>query len=76
MWAGQVARFDDNRWTQRVTEWQPQEGREARGEQRGRWRNDLVQLKGAAWRHDAQHGQQWRSDVEGCYSQQWGNTAS
>ncbi|GFR79705.1 endonuclease-reverse transcriptase [Elysia marginata] len=66
-WAGHVARFDGNRWTQRVTEWQPREGRRARGKQRRRWRDDLVQLKGATWRHDAQHRQQWRSDVEGYF---------
>ncbi|GFS11490.1 endonuclease-reverse transcriptase [Elysia marginata] len=58
----------------RVTEWQPREGRTARGRQRRRWRDDLVQLKGATWRHDAQHRQQWRSDVEG-YFQQWRDTA-
>ena len=74
-WAGHVARLDDNRWTQRVTEWQPREGRRSRGRQRKRWRDDLVQLKGVTWRHDAQHRQRWRSDVEG-YFQQWRNTAS
>ena len=73
-WAGHVARLDDNRWTQRVTEWQPREGRRSRGRQRKRWRDDLVQLKGVTWRHDAQHRQRWRSDVEG-YFQQWRNTA-
>ena len=73
-WAGHVARLDDNRWTQRVTEWQPREGRRSRGRQRKRWRDDLVQLKGVTWRHDAQHRQRWRSDVEG-YFQQWKNTA-
>ena len=73
-WAGHVARLDDNRWTQRVTEWQPREGRRYRGRQRKRWRDDLVQLKGVTWRHDAQHRQRWRSDVEG-YFQQWRNTA-
>ena len=74
-WAGHVARLDDNRWTQRVTEWQLREGRRSRGRQRKRWRDDLVQLKGVTWRHDAQHRQRWRSDVEG-YFQQWRNTAS
>ncbi|GFR89608.1 endonuclease-reverse transcriptase [Elysia marginata] len=74
-WAGHVARFDDNRWTQRVSEWQPGEGRTAIGRQRRRWRDDLVQLKGATWIHDAQHRQRWRSDVEG-YFQQWMNTSS
>ena len=73
-WAGHVARLDDNRWTQRVTKWQPREGRRSRGRQRKRWRDDLVQLKGVTWRHDAQHRQRWRSDVEG-YFQQWRNTA-
>ena len=74
-WAGHVARTNDNRWTQRVTEWQPREGRKTRGRQRRRWRADLVQLKGVTWRHDAQNRQRWRSDVEG-YFQQWKNIAS
>ena len=79
-WAGHVARLDDNRWTQRVTECQLGEcqlgeGRRSRGRQRKRWRDYMVQLKGVTWRHDAQHRQRWRSDVEG-YFQQWRNTAS
>ncbi|GFS01197.1 endonuclease-reverse transcriptase [Elysia marginata] len=74
--AGHVARiFDDNRWTQTVAEWQSRESRRARGRQRRRWRDYLVQLKGATWRHDAQHRQQWQCAVEG-YSQQWRDTAS
>ena len=26
-WAGHVARFQDNRWTHRLTEWQPREAK-------------------------------------------------
>ena len=74
-WAGHVARLTDNRWTQRVTEWQPREGRRARGRQRRRWRDDLVELKGVAWRRDAQHRERWRADVYGLLLQ-WRDSAS
>ena len=40
-WAGHVARFQDNRWTYRLTEWQPREGKRKRGRQKRRWRVDL-----------------------------------
>ncbi|GFO00544.1 endonuclease-reverse transcriptase [Plakobranchus ocellatus] len=30
-WAGHVARLKDNRWTLRVTEWQPRNGKRSRG---------------------------------------------
>ena len=35
-WAGHVARFQDNRWTHRLTEWQPREGKRKRGRQKRR----------------------------------------
>ncbi|GFS01181.1 endonuclease-reverse transcriptase [Elysia marginata] len=69
IWTGYVDRFDDNRFTQRVIKWQPRDVRRARGRQPRRWRDDLVQLKGATWIHDAQHRQQWRSDVKGYFQQ-------
>ncbi|GFS25595.1 endonuclease-reverse transcriptase [Elysia marginata] len=39
-WAGHVARIQDNRWTLRVTEWQPRNGKRSRGRQARRWRDD------------------------------------
>ncbi|GFO43775.1 endonuclease-reverse transcriptase [Plakobranchus ocellatus] len=44
-WAGHVARLKDNRWTLRVTEWQPRNGKRSRGRQARRWRDDIVKTK-------------------------------
>jgi len=40
-WAGHVARRDDNRWTTRLTFWQPRGHTRNRGRQKTRWRDDL-----------------------------------
>ena len=32
-WAGHVARLNDNRWTKRITDWQPRYGKRSRGRQ-------------------------------------------
>ncbi len=39
-WAGHVMRRHHNRWTTRVTEWQPRNGRRNQGRQRVRWRDE------------------------------------
>ncbi len=47
--AGYVMRREDNRWTKRVTEWQPKLGRRNRGWQKCRWRDDITTGIGATW---------------------------
>ena len=39
-WAGHVARLNDNRWTKRITDWQPRYGKRSRGRQARRHRAD------------------------------------
>ena len=41
-WAGHLMRKDDNRWTKRMTEWQPRCGKRGRGRQKLRWRDDIT----------------------------------
>ena len=41
-WIGHLIHRDDNRWTRRVTEWQPRNGKRTRGRQKRRWRDDLT----------------------------------
>ena len=48
-WAGHIARFNDNRWTKRVTEWTPREWTRRQGRPKTRWRDNLVRQLGAAW---------------------------
>ncbi len=35
-WAGHVARFQDNRWTKKLTEWRPRSGTRKRGRKMAR----------------------------------------
>ena len=69
-WAGHVARLNDNRWTKRITVWQPKYGKRSRGRQVKRWRDDIVQMKGITWGRDAGQRDDWRRDAEG-YILQW-----
>ncbi|GFN77097.1 protein sidekick-1 [Plakobranchus ocellatus] len=74
-WAGHVARFKDNRWTLRVTEWQPRNGKRSRGRQARRWRDDIVKTRGNTWSRDARDRDEWKRDAEG-YILQWMDRAS
>ncbi|GFS08063.1 endonuclease-reverse transcriptase [Elysia marginata] len=44
-WTGPVARFDDNRWTKRITDWRPRNWKRSRVRQVKRWQDDTVQMK-------------------------------
>ena len=68
-WAGHVA-LNDNRWTKRITDWQPRYGKRSRGRQVKRWRDDIVQMKGITWGRDAGQRDDWRRDAE-AYILQW-----
>ncbi|GFR63148.1 endonuclease-reverse transcriptase [Elysia marginata] len=69
-WAGHVARLQDNRWTLRVTEWQPRNGKRSRGRQARRWRDDIVRTMGNAWTREAKEREEWRRGAEG-FILQW-----
>ena len=64
-WAGHVASKNDNRWTKRITEWQPRTGKRRRGRQRRRWRDDLTTYRGTTWARDAQDREEWKILEEG-----------
>ena len=48
-WAGHVMRRRDNRWTVRLTEWQPRDGKRSQGRQRTRWRDEIKRFAGINW---------------------------
>ncbi len=48
-WAGHVVRRHDNRWTTRVTEWQPRNGRSSQGRQRVRQKDGIRAFAGLSW---------------------------
>ncbi|GFR93951.1 endonuclease-reverse transcriptase [Elysia marginata] len=64
-WAGLVARLQDNRWTLRVTEWQPRNGKRSRGRQARRWRDDIVRTMGNMWTRETKDKEEWRRGAEG-----------
>ena len=68
-WAGHIARMVDNRWTKRMTEWQPRIGKRRRGRQKRRWRDDIDASQGKLWSRTAQDRARWKMLKEG-FSQQ------
>ncbi len=59
-WAGHVMRRRDNRWTTRVTEWQPRIGRRNQGRQRVRWRDEIRAFAGPRWSSLTSDRERWR----------------
>ncbi|MCL1440826.1 hypothetical protein, partial [Enterobacter hormaechei] len=59
-WAGHVMRRQDNRWSLRVTEWIPREGKRCRGRQKVRWADEIKKFAGINWSQLAQDRGNWR----------------
>jgi hypothetical protein len=73
-WAGHLARRSDNRWTKRLTDWQPRTGKRKRGRQKRRWRDDLTTYLGTTWARLAADRTSWKDHEEG-YIRHWMDTA-
>ena len=70
-WAGHIARTVDNRWTKRLTDWQPRTGKRRRGRQKRRWSDDITVYMGTtAWGRSASSRSKWIHLKEG-FVQQW-----
>ncbi len=48
-WVGHIMRRMHNRWTKRVTEWQPRNSKRSQGRQKIRWRDEIVAFAGVGW---------------------------
>ena len=64
-WAGHIARFNDNRFTKRCTQWQPRRGKRSRGRQSRRWQDDITEQEGTTWIRKATERRQWKTLMEG-----------
>ena len=74
-WAGHLSRSQDNRWTKKLTEWQPRNGKRRRGRQKRRWRDDITTYTNTAtWTRMAGDRRKWKLLEEG-FTQQWMNKA-
>ena len=69
-WAGHVARMSDDRWTIRISEWYPREGKRNRGRQLLRWRDELEKIAGKNWMREAKDRKNWKM-LEEAYILQW-----
>ncbi len=71
-WAGHVSRIHDDRWTYRLTEWQPRNGKQRRGRPKKRWRDEITAYMGTTtWTRIARNRSEWKChEVEG-FIQQW-----
>jgi hypothetical protein len=58
-WAGHVARMQDNRWTNKVTNWTGPSGKRKRGRPHMRWWEDVTKIAGANWMQKAQDRSKW-----------------
>ena len=74
LFQSKCTRIHLDRWTKRMTEWQPRCGKRGRGRQKLRWRDDITSYAGTTWTRLAQDRKQWKIHEEG-YIQQWMNTA-
>ncbi len=59
-WAGHIMRRRDNRWTTRVTDWQPRNGRRSQGRQRVRWRDEIRAFAELSWSSLTSDRERWR----------------
>ena len=69
-WAGEVARKEDGRWSRRVTDWTPRDGKRGRGRPDRRWRDEIERFAGVTWHRLAQSCESWKKLGE-AFVQQW-----
>ena len=58
-WAGHIARYTDNRWTKRCTDWRPRNGFRTAGRPTRRWRDDIGNMRAS---HDTEKHKRERND--------------
>lgn len=60
-WAGHLARYQDDRWTQRSVKWSGPRGTRSRGRPRARWADEIVARAGGNWMDKAKDRETWLS---------------
>jgi hypothetical protein len=69
-WAGHVARTNDNRWTKKVTEWIPLQGKRKQARPKTRWEDEIIKKVGVTWPRLAKDRVTWLRHGE-AFIQQW-----
>lgn len=61
-WAGHLSRYEDGRWTNRVTKWRgPSTGKRRVGRPLKRWADDIRAVAGESWMKEALDREKWSS---------------
>ena len=63
--AGHAVRMSDNRWTSRISAWQPRLFKRRQGRPSLRWRDDFVHQYGMLWMNRAADRDHWKSGSGG-----------
>ena len=69
-WAGHVARREGNRWSKRLTDWTPREGKRDRRRPDRRWRDEIEKTAGVTLQQLAKTQESWKRLWE-AFVQQW-----
>lgn len=59
-WAGHICRMENERWTKKIIEWVPRDGKRKRGRPRKRWEDIFKERCGPDWRRQARDREKWR----------------
>ena len=60
LWAGKVSRQIDERWSKKILEWTPREGKRKKGRPKKRWCDDLYSFS-QRWRQHTFDKRNWKS---------------
>ena len=71
-WAGHLMRRTDDRWTVKVTKWQPRDGNRSKGRPATRWRDEIRSFAGKNWERLTENRKNWKALGE-AYILQWIN---
>ncbi len=59
-WVDHIMNRTDNRWTKKVTEWQPRNSKRSQGRQKITWRDEIVALASAGWSTLTSDRERWK----------------
>ena len=60
-WAGHMIREKNEKWTKKILEWYPRNGKRCKGRPTKRWEDDLKRVAGPEWTRIARDRDRWKS---------------
>ena len=69
-WAGHMIREKNEKWTKKILEWYPRNGKRCKGRPTKRWEDDLKRVAGPEWTRIARDRDRWKSLEEAYFEGQ------